>query len=439
MSDNQSFGSAAEYLVSQYGQGSFRKGRLHASTRGAAYALQQIDLRNKTVLDGGTGAGELAIIAAKLGVSRVVAADSNSDAVYLARENAKLNKVHDKITFVTGRVENIQPGRTGPVHVAVLNILPDFLPDILPGLLDHYPMLEEIILAAGTHKPKYLPEQVLDALSLHSFTFTTSLPVHELWADYIWTTYIAKRTKGLASSAVVAKPVREKYAALYVNHKSTDIIELNGRVYLQIKHPALCPPVRFTHTAKRLQMLFKDSQKGWDIVSRFLTFHRINDYTRDGMCFEWEVIEALLDIKNIYQVASDGATIDTKIVTEKAKEGNWEWVYIYFGDSKKRLSTFVAESSSPAWSAKRGTPPVSTRSDVGEQGVDHSSSLVSHEKPGVALSDRVIASVILIIGLPVVVISALIIKLSREQNNGKVFFRQKRIVEIGRASCRERV
>lgn len=56
---------------------------------------------DETVLDMGTGCGILGILAAER-ASEVVAVDVNPYAVHCARENAKLNRVQNKIYYVRG-------------------------------------------------------------------------------------------------------------------------------------------------------------------------------------------------------------------------------------------------------------------------------------------------------------------------------------------------
>ena len=63
----------------------------HETTSMMIDCLMQTDLKNKIVLDHGTGTGVLAIFAKRLGASRVVAVDIDEKSVENAMENAALN------------------------------------------------------------------------------------------------------------------------------------------------------------------------------------------------------------------------------------------------------------------------------------------------------------------------------------------------------------
>lgn len=61
-----------------------------------------------TMLDLGTGTGVLAIASIRLGVPRAVAVDIDPTAVEVARENAELNSVSDRLELVSGGVGDIR-------------------------------------------------------------------------------------------------------------------------------------------------------------------------------------------------------------------------------------------------------------------------------------------------------------------------------------------
>lgn len=82
-------------------------------------------------LDVGTGTGILAIAAAKLGSAPIEACDTDAEAVDIARENARLNDVAEKITFRVGTVEET----TASADLVCANLTADVIVAALPALL----------------------------------------------------------------------------------------------------------------------------------------------------------------------------------------------------------------------------------------------------------------------------------------------------------------
>jgi ribosomal protein L11 methyltransferase len=90
-------------------------------------------------LDLGTGSGILAIAAARLGASSVLATDFDPHAVRTAKENVKVNKA--KVRVVRSDVRQWEPDRTWPVVMA----------NLFSGLLvEVAPKIAKAIAAGGT-------------------------------------------------------------------------------------------------------------------------------------------------------------------------------------------------------------------------------------------------------------------------------------------------
>jgi ribosomal protein L11 methyltransferase len=83
-------------------------------------------------LDVGTGTGILAIAAAKMFPdSQVEACDTDTAAIAIARENARLNGVAENITFRVGTVED----GTASADIVCANLTADVITPMLPALL----------------------------------------------------------------------------------------------------------------------------------------------------------------------------------------------------------------------------------------------------------------------------------------------------------------
>lgn len=116
----------------------------HGTTAGCLEAIDRL-LRRRAfsrVLDIGTGSGILAIAVAKAARGRILATDIDPLAVAIARENAALNRVARRATFVhAAGVRSATIRSNGPFDLIVANILarplirlaPDVAPLLAPG------------------------------------------------------------------------------------------------------------------------------------------------------------------------------------------------------------------------------------------------------------------------------------------------------------------
>lgn len=103
----------------------------HETTRLCLAAIER-HFAGGSFLDVGTGTGILAIAAAKLfPEARVNACDTDADAVNIARENARLNGVAEKIAFRVGTVGE----STASADVVCANLTAEVIVTLLPALL----------------------------------------------------------------------------------------------------------------------------------------------------------------------------------------------------------------------------------------------------------------------------------------------------------------
>ena len=103
----------------------------HETTRLCLAAIEKY-FAGGSFLDVGTGTGILAIAAAKLFPdARIEACDTDAEAIAIARENARLNGVAEKITFRVGTIEET----TASADLVCANLTADVIATILPALL----------------------------------------------------------------------------------------------------------------------------------------------------------------------------------------------------------------------------------------------------------------------------------------------------------------
>jgi ribosomal protein L11 methyltransferase len=112
----------------------------HASTRGCLLALDELARRRRfaRVLDMGCGSGILAIAAAKCWPARALAIDNDPQAVAVARENARQNRVAGRVRARLGEgYRSLAVRAAGPYDLVLANILADPLCDMARDLARH--------------------------------------------------------------------------------------------------------------------------------------------------------------------------------------------------------------------------------------------------------------------------------------------------------------
>lgn len=103
----------------------------HETTRLCLKAIEKY-FSGGSFLDVGTGTGILAIAAAKLSpAARIVACDTDAEAITIAKENADLNHVVGHIEFRAGTIDD----RTASADLVCANLTAPVIVELLPALL----------------------------------------------------------------------------------------------------------------------------------------------------------------------------------------------------------------------------------------------------------------------------------------------------------------
>ena len=125
----------------------------HPTTRLALEQLERLVRPGATVLDVGCGSGLLAVAAARLGASCVVAVDVDPEAVRATAATAAANGVSGAVEVSVGPVAEVD----GPFDVVVANI-------VLPVLLELLPAMVARVGARGTLLLSGVLDEQVDAL-----------------------------------------------------------------------------------------------------------------------------------------------------------------------------------------------------------------------------------------------------------------------------------
>lgn len=103
----------------------------HATTRGLVRLMGDVIRAGDVVADLGAGSAVLAIAAARLGASRVIAIELDADAIENAEENVVRNRVSERVTVLQGDAELLLP-LVAPVRVVLVNIISSVITQLLP-------------------------------------------------------------------------------------------------------------------------------------------------------------------------------------------------------------------------------------------------------------------------------------------------------------------
>jgi ribosomal protein L11 methyltransferase len=152
----------------------------HPSTTLCLQLLEEVIRGGETVYDVGTGSGILAVAAARLGASLVLAVDMDSVAVKVARENIDLNGVGSTVRVFEG---NLLDAVHEPADVIVANIVANVIIDFTPGAVS---LLKPggLFIASGIYQGR--ENEVGAAL------WASGLTVLDSRRDGDWTAFLAR-------------------------------------------------------------------------------------------------------------------------------------------------------------------------------------------------------------------------------------------------------
>jgi ribosomal protein L11 methyltransferase len=158
----------------------FGTGR-HSTTRMCLEAMEKIvPAESWTLLDVGTGSGILAMYGAMLGAKRIIAIDTDPEALRWAKQNIELNGLTGSIEFSSMPIEKLED----PCSVVVANLILGEILDIFPN----FPRLlkpDGILILSGILEDQV--EQVKGVLEPYG------LCEHEILFQEEWACVIAKK------------------------------------------------------------------------------------------------------------------------------------------------------------------------------------------------------------------------------------------------------
>jgi ribosomal protein L11 methyltransferase len=154
----------------------------HASTRLACRLAEKYIKKGTFWLDVGCGTGILAILAEKLGATKVFAFDNNDWAVENARENFERNSVSEKVELSLLDIDNFElPSTDGILANLNRNIILESLPKFKIALSES----KGFLIIAGI--------LVFDRTEIESALIKNGFEILEFIIEEEWISYCAKQ------------------------------------------------------------------------------------------------------------------------------------------------------------------------------------------------------------------------------------------------------
>lgn len=117
----------------------------HATTSLCLKILENYVNENSTVLDIGCGSGILSIASVLLGAPSAIGVDIDAQSVKVARENAEINNVTDKIEYIVG---DLADKVSGCYSVVCANIVADVIIKLLENV-ENYMTEDGVLITSG--------------------------------------------------------------------------------------------------------------------------------------------------------------------------------------------------------------------------------------------------------------------------------------------------
>lgn len=166
---------------------------LHPSTQLCAEGLVAWMEPEYRILDLGTGTGILALIAAKLGATEILAVDNDINAVAVARRNARHNHAAHAIRHVHGSVSDI----SGAYDLVLANLLAPILIKMAAAGLATRVQRNGLLIASGV-----LEEQIEEVSEAFKYV---GLHVIEILQQEDWVALVMRKTRNVPPSLAQAR------------------------------------------------------------------------------------------------------------------------------------------------------------------------------------------------------------------------------------------